>query len=119
MNNTFAINNHSYDNFSFLSSFFSKLFLILGICAIIGLTALSVMKINALTQEIYTIQTYEKKIAALAADNKQLEIKYAKTNSSSTVEEKTKEMELEKIAEIHYIKVSGEQVAKNFQVSTP
>ncbi len=119
MNNTLAINNQSYNGFSFLSGFIFKLFSLLGICAIVGLVALSVVRINSLTREIYELQNYEKSIANLAQENKNLEIRYAKANSLTSIEEKTKSLELEKITTIRYIKLSEVQVAKNSKVPTP
>ena len=121
MNNTLSISQSfaSASSLNVVRSLFIKIFWLLSFVLLFALIVLSVLRINSLIREIYTVQKYEKTITMLSAENQKLEIQFSKTNSLSSIKSKIQELNLEKISKVRYIKASEGQVAKSSQTLTP
>ena len=82
-----------------------RIFGILGFCLILSLLMFYVFQINETIRGGYLIKNYLKKIDRLSQENKLLEINFAHISSLGNIEDKTKELNFEKITQIKYIQI--------------
>lgn len=88
-----------------------KVFWILSFISILALLAFYVFQVNALTQEIYFSQSYEKKANQLSQENRFLEINFSRANSLKNIESYVQAQNFEKIGKVEYIRVLESTVA--------
>jgi hypothetical protein len=69
-----------------------------------------IFQINALAEETYRIQDYQKKISGITQENDILLASSLKQNSLSNIETLIKDFGFERIKKIHYIQVLERQV---------
>jgi len=90
-----------------------RAFWILSFISIISLLIFYVFQVNSMIGETYLIQNYQRKINELSRENKTLGINFYQANSLSTIESLVKNLNFEKVEQIHYIQVLESQVVAN------
>ncbi|MFH1575410.1 MAG: hypothetical protein ABIB55_00505 [Candidatus Nealsonbacteria bacterium] len=83
----------------------------MGFSLIISLISFYVFQISAVTQSSFTIANYEKQIAGLDKDFKNLQLNFSGTSSLSGIEDELFAKGYEKVGKIHYIQVLDDTVA--------
>lgn len=126
MRNTSKISNRLNMSFTyclpqkllFLLKLFSLITLkslaVLGVSLIISFSAFYIFQITGVISDGYQIQNYQKKINELLAENKILEVNYAKINSLKDIDGKIEELGFEKMNKVYYI-----QLFESSVVTTP
>ncbi|HLD70284.1 MAG TPA: hypothetical protein VI937_00120 [Negativicutes bacterium] len=64
-----------------------------------------VYMVNQLTGGSYVVKNYNKEIRALAAENKELQTNFAESGFLGDVQEKAKELQFEKTADVTYVQL--------------
>jgi cell division protein FtsB len=78
--------------------------------SIIFLLSFYVFQIQAITKMSFNIATYEKKLAGLSQENKNLETDFSRFNSPENFESLLKNSQYELVQRVHYIQISENQV---------
>ncbi len=89
-----------------------KAFLFFGVLIIGVLSIFYVFEMNSLINGAYSIKNYQKQLDSVLAENKNLEVDFAKTGFMGTIKEKTQELSFEKVKEVKYIQILDTSVAK-------
>ncbi len=89
-----------------------RIIFMLGFAMLAFLLIFYVYEINQLTGGSYLIKSYEKQINTLSAQNRVLEMNFAKTNLLENIREKTSELNFEKTKEVKYIQIASSFLAK-------
>ena len=108
--NNIATLNSAILPFSIGWRFNFKLLRILGALSIILLLSFYIFQVQEVTKTSFNISTYEKKIAELSQENKNLEIDFSRVNSPANLENLLKNSQYELVIKIHYIQISENQV---------
>ena len=90
-----------------------KFFWILSFISVISLLIFYIFQVNSMIGETYLIQNYQRKIKELFQENKTLEVNFYQANSLSTIENLVKNLNFEKVEQVHYIQVLESQVVAN------
>lgn len=112
MNNTLILNPpFSIFRYLILKRLLSfKIFRTLGLISITLLSVFYIFQINAMMNEIYLTHNYQRKLKNLSQENKTLEISFSQESSLSNIEALIKNLNFEKVNQIHYIQVLESQV---------
>ncbi len=89
-----------------------KVFLFFGALIIGALSIFYIFEMNSLINGTYLIKNYQKQLDGVLAENKNLEVGFAKTGFMGTIKEKTQELNFEKVKEVKYIQILDASVAK-------
>lgn len=87
-----------------------KVVWILSFIVIGFLLSFYLSQVIEVTEISFSISNYEKKIATLSKEDKNLEINFSQVNSLANLEAVLNNLNYEKVEKIHYIRVLGEQV---------
>jgi len=112
MSRTSTLNFPNFISFSlpFKLIFKLKPFLILGSILAVLFLAFYIFQINSIIGHTYLIKNYEKQLADLSSENKNLEINSAQAYSLESVEALVKNLNYERIEKVRYIQVLENQV---------
>lgn len=115
MNNTLVLNPpiSIIRNLVFKIKFSWKTLWTLSFILIISLLISYIYQINALAEETYRIQNYQKKTNQISQENDSLLANSLKQNSLSNIEALIKDSGFERVQKIHYIQVLERQVVTN------
>ncbi len=80
-----------------------KLCLIFAFILTLSLLAVCIYQFNRYTQEVYSIENFQKKIITLTKENKSLEVNFANTNSLENINSFLAEQNFEKVSQADYI----------------
>ncbi len=89
-----------------------RVFILLGFCAALSLSVLYVFQINRMVQGAYLINSYQKQINELTQTNKNLEINLAKISYLENIQNKTQELNFQKVEKIKYVQILASSLAK-------
>jgi hypothetical protein len=89
-----------------------KAFIALGFCAVLSLSVLYVFQINRMVQGSYLTKSYQKQINDLIQVNKNLEINLAQISYLENIQNKTQELNFQKVEKIKYVQILGSSLAK-------
>ena len=89
-----------------------KLFwLLLFSISIAVLLIFYILQVNFLTEEIYFLQSYEKKVNQLSGENETLKVDFSKSNSLTHIENYLLTQDFEKVSQVKYIRILESSVA--------
>lgn len=89
-----------------------RAFILLGFCAVLSLSVLYVFQINRMVQGAYLINSYQKQINELTQTNKNLEINLAQISYLENIQNKTQELNFQKVQKIKYVQILDSSLAK-------
>lgn len=69
-----------------------------------------IFQVNKIIQNSYLIKKYEKKLSAVTLENNNLKINFAKFHSLDNIEKEVFNLNFEKIGEVKYIQILGNEV---------
>lgn len=87
-----------------------RVFWALAVLSIIALLVFYIFQVNFEVSERYLIKEYERRLAEVSQESKNLEISLVQMNSLNNVAGLLKELNFVKIDKIHYIRVLGREV---------
>ena len=70
-----------------------------------------ILQVNFLTEEIYFLQSYEKKVNQLSGENETLKVNFSKLNSLTRIENYLSNQSFEKVSGVKYIRILESSVA--------
>lgn len=88
-----------------------KLILVLNFISILVLLVFYIFQVNALTKETYLIQSCQKKLSQLSAENETLEVNFSRANSLANIEDYLQNQNFEKVSQVKYIYILESSVA--------
>jgi len=89
---------------------FLKSFWILNFALCLSLSVFYVFQMNEIIKGSYSIEQYEKNLSVLSQENDNLKINFSKSKSLDNIEGLAQSLNLEKITEVKYIQILGNQV---------
>ena len=84
---------------------------ITGFFAVMALSVFYVWQVNDLTRGSYLINSYEKQISNLSAENKNLEVSFAESSFLGQALEKIQALNFQKTTSVKYIQIPDSSVA--------
>jgi len=81
-----------------------------GFILITFLLVFYIFQVNEMTKAGFFVSNYQRKIAELSQENKNLEINFSQVNSLANLEILLNNFNYEKIEKVHYLKVLGTTV---------
>ncbi len=78
----------------------------------LSLSVLYVFQINRMVQGAYLIKSYQKQVNELTQVNKNLEINLAQISYLENIQDKTEELNFQKVQEIKYVQILDNSLAK-------
>jgi len=88
-----------------------KLIFIACVFVFLALWVLYTFSINGLTRGAFTIKSYEKQISELMQENRKLEVTFAENNFLGQVQQKTQDLNFEKVTQIKYVELPNNSLA--------
>ena len=88
-----------------------KALLLISFCAMLSLSVLYVFQINRMMSSGYVIKSYQGQVNQLIKENKNLEINLAQISYLEKIQEKTQEMNFQKVQKVKYIQVLENSLA--------
>lgn len=77
----------------------------LGFASLVSLSIFYIFQLNAVTERMYLIENYDKKIENLSQENKLLEIKFSKANSLENIRSLVENLGLNPVGKTEYIEI--------------